>query len=52
MTEGEKIEKLIQALNDINKTIYANNIRLGSTEYFKIRNLCTDTIEDCGGRVE
>lgn len=52
MTDQQKIEKLIKALNDINKLVYASIIEPGSDKYFRIRLLCTDTIRECGGKVD
>ena len=52
---GEKFQqdrkRLIKALNDINKVIFAVGAPLGSPRYFKIRELCERNIKLVGGRV-
>lgn len=41
---------LLEALNQINQTIYAQGVILGSDDYFKIRTLCCDALAKARGR--
>ena len=44
--DKKRIELLESALEQINDIIYANSIILGSTDYFKIRELATKYIKE------
>lgn len=52
LTEEQKLQTAIVALNAINKYVFANTIYCGSNEYFDIRNICVNTIKVLGGKVE
>lgn len=45
-------QDLIAALNAINNIIYAKSTYLDSNDYFKIRQLCTNTIRSVGGEIK
>lgn len=47
--QAKTIEDLLQALETVNTTIFANTIRLGSPEYFSIRNAVSNAITKARG---
>lgn len=52
MKDEDKIKLLIEALNKINKIVFANTVVQGSSEYFEIRNTCITSINKVGGEVK
>jgi len=58
MKDKKKIEKLEKKvvelkniLNQINNIIYAQGLKLGSDNYFKVRGLCVDTVRETDMRM-
>jgi hypothetical protein len=52
MTDEQKIQMLVDALNKINKIVFVSKCKLSMNQYFDVRETAVNAIRDVGKEVK